>query len=572
MRAGENPPQTGQTAHTKPGVGHHRFFRAWWPHRSSADNIIALKIPQIGYNDLPDPGCCPTGNGARHINIHPDRHGRWAGRQCDTSMVHGMATRVTGWSEIWICLVLCLFCFGLRSSPLWAQDTPPSPNAVISVSAAPNDPARVVVGTLNVPEPAGIYYSEDGGVSWQQATGVPANTSISALEHDAVNPAIVYAGDATTGHFLRSLNGGRTFTEEPGFLSWLSNDSGIGVLYSQDINGFSVLYAGTRQDGVLVSYDNGESWVINAIGLPLPGNLSQSSRRIRTIAEFSGAFYIGTHNGVFVQADGTDVWQRMPDFAEGTLVRSLWVYRNNLYAGLVGDGLWRLDRNNVWTRAAGYPVEASVFTMRHAGALLVTGTGLGLWSGNGDNWLKVRANEQVYSEQIWAMDGVQGVLYAGTDDDWVMRSDDQGFAFRSFGTYAPLAAQPLPAIRLQSAAPPTPVPPPAEETPDLPTPVSTPASEPAEEPATADPTATPTPDSVSTPAATPVPTPTVPATAGLQTFIDNLNLPFDLAVGNVDIPYLGSFSPLVFAAAVLLIVIIVAGVISVFQRTGDDEE
>lgn len=484
-------------------------------------------------------------------------------------MKHCVVARVRNWGWCLPFLILCLVLGELHPSRSWAQSAPPTSNAVISLSVAPNDPARIVVGTLNVPDEAGVYYSEDGGVSWTRSTGIPAGLSIAAVEHDIVSPAIVYAGDGATGFLFRSLDGGRSFEELPVFLSWLGSDSGVGVLYAQNVDGFSILHAGTRQDGVLTSYDNGESWVINAIGLSLSDTPAQSARRVRTITEFRGTLYIGTHDGIFAQNADSDSWNPVGNFEDGTLVRSLEVYRDTLYAGLVGSGLWRSVNGVDWTQAPGFPVDASVFALFQEGTLLVAGTGRGLWVGNGDQWLRPQVDEQTYRGVVWTLEGLQGYAYAGTDAGWVIRSPDQGYSFQSLGLYDALLSQPLPEPVLRTVADTAEAPDetePAAEEPAAPTPTPVPAAD-------TDPQPTPTPAAEDTPGeeapvAEPTPTPP-PAREG---FLANLEMPFDLDnMPAVEIPFLGTFSPLVFAVAVILMVVIVVGLISVFVRRDDDE-
>ncbi len=478
-------------------------------------------------------------------------------------MKHCMVARIRnpGWCLLF--LSLCLVLGALNASPSWAQGTAPTANAVISLSVNPNDPARVVAGTLNVPEDAGVYYSENGGVTWNEASGIPLGVSIAALEHDIISPAIVYAGDAATGFLFRSLDGGRSFEELPVFLSWLGNESGVGILYSQNVDGFSVLHAGTRQDGLLTSYDNGESWVINAIGLPLSDNPAESARRVRAITDFNGVLYIGTHDGVFFQDAGSDTWNRVAVFETGTLVRSLAVYRGHLYAGLVGDGLWRSVDGHNWARAPGFPVDATVFDLFQEGTLLVAGTGRGLWAGNGENWLKSYLDGQNQREVIWALEGLAGYVYAGTDSLWVIRSPDQGYSFQSLGQYGELTAQPLPAPTLRTVVETSETQ--EEEEVVEAVPVEPTPTAPAQEEAASEPQPTPTPEQEAE--ATSMPTP-LPVGEG---FLSNLELPFDLNIPNVEIPFLGTFSPLVFAVAVILIVVIVVGLISVFVRRDEDE-
>lgn len=358
-----------------------------------------------------------------------------------------------------------------------AQAERPSTNAVVSLSVAPNDAARVVAGTLNSPDPpGGIYYSEDGGVTWTQAEGTPLNVSISALEHDAVNPAVVYAGDAAAGGlFLRSTDGGRTFTAVDSLQDWLTEDgNGIGALYSHAVNGFSVLYAGTKLEGVWTSRDNGESWVPDGIGLPRTDDIAQSARRVRALLAHEGDIYIGTHDGVYMQPAESDPkrWQRAEGMPEGALVRSLGAYRNGLYAGLAGRGLWRRAVNGTsWAPVPGFPSTASVFSLDPVGSLFVAGTGLGPWVGNGDEWRRATVDDQVRDVWVHTADG-QGegeekeILYLGTRAEWVLRSDDQGYSFRSFGAFAPLEPRPLPPIAAAPTETPVGAQPESEATPE----------------------------------------------------------------------------------------------------------
>ncbi len=450
----------------------------------------------------------------------------------------------------------------------------PSENPVISLSVAPNDPARVVAGTINSPDEGGLYVSQDGGVNWERASGLPINVSVSALEHDWVNPAIVYAGDAVAGLFFRSTDGGRTFQNFPSIGTWLSLDSGIGALLSRSMVGRPVLYAGTRRDGVLVSYDNGETWVLNAIGLAQTDDLRQSERRVRTMFAFEGSLYIGTHNGVFVQTSGSDVWERAGGFPEGTVVRSLTAYRGRLYAGLQAGGLWRMEKAGTWTTVLGIPEISSVLALGQAGPegiLLSAGTGVGIWSGNGENWLRVQVDEQANDVWSWAADGTNGFIYLGTNEQWVLRSDDQGYAYRTQKQLSPLTALPLEPIVLTSQ-----VPQPTEE-----------ESGPAQvgEPMAVEPQPTPAPEAAvvgeaeaeapveleqAIPTATPESTgDIVPTEPGL---ISGLNLPLEFLQEDIEIPVIGPISPIVFSVAVILVIIILVGSISVFRRTNDDED
>jgi hypothetical protein len=65
--------------------------------------------------------------------------------------------------------------------PGWvlAQGSAPTANPVLSLAVAPAAPNIVLAGTLNSPEPPGIYRSTDGAASWSRVnSGLVENISI----------------------------------------------------------------------------------------------------------------------------------------------------------------------------------------------------------------------------------------------------------------------------------------------------------------------------------------------------------------------------------------------------------
>ncbi|MCE2466824.1 MAG: hypothetical protein J4G06_02275 [Caldilineaceae bacterium] len=480
---------------------------------------------------------------------------------------------VLRWVLAWLLAAVLL---PVGAAPLLAQDEAasgfPSENAPISISVAPNDGARITVGTINAPGDSGVFTSQDGGVTWVQARGFPSGLSFAAVEHDVVDPAIIYVGDAAQGLLFRSQDGGTSFVELTSFQDWLSVDSGVGVLYSQEATGFSVLHAGTRSDGVLTSYDNGESWIINAIGLPLEPGEAQTARRVRAIRMFGDDLYIGTHDGVYRQPAGSDAWERVPFFEPGEVIRTLAIYRDRLYAGLVGAGMFRTADGDAWERVPDFPDIATVFGLTASDQLMTAATGVGIWTGNGDQWLKSQVDGGNWSEQSWSMDaGPNGQnVYIATDTDWVVRSVDLGFSFETWGSYTELAPQPLLPISRPIAVPVEAEPDPAPEEASDQEVDQTPAETEAEAPAPAAESETPAEPTPVPDAAEPVvpqPTPLPVAPSGFQpTFLSGLDLP------DVELPFLGSVSLLVFAAAVILVLLIIVGIVSVFRSPEDDGE
>ncbi len=134
------------------------------------------------------------------------------------------------------------------------------------------------------------------------------------------------------------------------------------------------------------------------------------------------------------------------------------------------------------------------------GRLVVLATEDGLWVGSDDSWQLASVDGVAYSAAVNVLANTTRAprtIYAGTSDDWVLRSDDEGLSFNSLTTIAPLDVQ----AALATA---TPTPTPTSTPTDTPSPTATPTN-------TA--TLTPTPTATETPIPTNTPTATATRTA-----------------------------------------------------------
>ena len=76
-------------------------------------------------------------------------------------------------SERWLrAVATVLLCIGalLPAMSVQAQGVAPTPNAVLSLAVAPGAPNQLLAGVLNSPQPAGVYLSNDGAVTWVNST------------------------------------------------------------------------------------------------------------------------------------------------------------------------------------------------------------------------------------------------------------------------------------------------------------------------------------------------------------------------------------------------------------------
>ena len=382
--------------------------------------------------------------------------------------------------------------------PIWVSaqgSAVPTTNPAISLIVIPHEPNVVLAGTLNAPDPVNIYRTTDGAVSWIGSNqGMKANISIAGLAVDPQDGKTILAGDGGFGYLYRSRDGGVTWEELTAFKAMLSANSAVGELYATVENGVTVFYASTRYDGVFRSPNGGEIWQ------KLDRGLAGEARRVRELATYKGNIYAGTHAGLYRLDSQTATWELVPGISADLIVFSLLVQGNSLIAG-TGQGLYRSDDAVTWTQAPNFP-PAIVYDLVDTGQRIVAATDSGLWVGSGDTWQPSAVNGKPYQGVTYAVANIPDAprtVYAGTDKDWVMRSDDEGLTFYPATAMPPLDVQ----AALATATPTfTPTPTPT----DTATPTATPTD-------TATPTATPTATDTPLPTDTPPPTVTPTETA-----------------------------------------------------------
>ncbi len=430
--------------------------------------------------------------------------------------------------RLWQLLVVLAVLLSVAVGQVLAQSGfVPFSNSIIGLDVSPDDASIVVAGTLNVPVPAGIYRSTDGGHTWTRAdVELPADTSVASIRFDPQDGNRVLAADGGVGHLFISEDGGQSWRQEFSINQVLTPNSGIGRLYTRVEDGVTVFYAGSRYDGVVRSVDGGLSWTWYGDGL------TGSALRVRAFADKDGALYAGTHDGVWRLTEDSAYWQRV-DLPAGIIARGMTILDGRLYVGTFASGLYLSDDGYNWIQDPSFPAGVVIYDVGVSGQNVVVGTNVGLWTQRVPDWTRVTVNGAAYTNPVFRLASSStfvGVTYAGTEQDGVLRTLDSGASFLSSAQITPLDPAQLPRV-------PTPTPSPlltATETPAAPDP-STPTATPTEpistdpgpptETPTATDTATATPDpnaptatptAVCTPIATPdpnAPTVTVTATA-----------------------------------------------------------
>lgn len=211
-----------------------------------------------------------------------------------------------------------------------------------------------------------LFYSPDGGASWQ-----PANTVINNVQTVAIgNTTAFYAGTLEKGIY-RSTNTGLNWKQQT------TTPANINALKVDTLD----------QSLLWIATDGGGVWTVridlNNRTTEANSGLTGASRTVWDFAfDQANNIYIATFNGVF-KWDGA-AWQSFN--LTGKKVYSLEIVNDLLYAGTKQEGVWRrpLNASRDWEQvsSAGWNNQATIndlFYDAQACHGLLAGTNDGVW-------------------------------------------------------------------------------------------------------------------------------------------------------------------------------------------------
>jgi len=214
--------------------------------------------------------------------------------------------------------------------------------------------------TFFVARNSGLYRTDDGGRTWQNAykslnLSEPLPTLTVAISPDFEHDPRIFAG--LSGGIFRSLNGGQTWENiplppPPPVISALE----LSPNFEQD----GIVFVATLEDGVLFSADRGHrfgAWNFGLLDLNiLCLAISPDFARDETV-------FVGTQSGVFRSTNGGRAWREvdLPAGYEAVLSLALspdFAHDGNLLAGTETQGLLlSTDAGESWQR-----LGADIFT------------------------------------------------------------------------------------------------------------------------------------------------------------------------------------------------------------------
>jgi len=259
----------------------------------------------------------------------------------------------------------------------------------------------------------GVYKSIDKGSTW-----TPANNGVDRLSFYSLfaNGQEIYAGSA---------DGAVYYSPDQG-TSWVEKNNGLaGNSISEFLIFNSKMYVG-MSGGLFESNDDGDNW--NQVDIP-----GLSPNGIRSMTEYNGVFYVAGDGQMFISYDNLVSWTFIA-IGDGTTIKNLVNYEGKVYA-TAGSGKYYYsdDDGANWTMVQNTNPNSFINDILLSDGKFLMSTNEGIFESFDDGSSWNLNNNGIKAQNISALAANDTFLYAGTSENGIFRSNDNGVTWTPIG-------------------------------------------------------------------------------------------------------------------------------------------
>lgn len=169
-----------------------------------------------------------------------------------------------------------------------------------------------------------------------------------------------------------------------------------GNIWALAINGENI-FAGTYEDGIFLSTDEGSNWTEVNNGL--------DGKEVRSLAISGETIFAGTRSGLFISTNNGANWTNVIMGSTNPDIRSFAISGNNIFAGTWDDGVFlSTDNGTSWNAVNnGLPMLSADKSLAIIGDTVFVGIldwngGVYLSTDNGSNWNAINAGLTIDNE------------------------------------------------------------------------------------------------------------------------------------------------------------------------------
>jgi photosystem II stability/assembly factor-like uncharacterized protein len=209
-----------------------------------------------------------------------------------------------------------------------------------------------------------VYLSQDNGENWKAVSQIPKKKTQFLIYNISIFNDIIFA--STSEGLFKSVNNGTNWTELDTNLivtktyiecftsidtiiyagtnnglyissnkgnNWTLQDSTIKNITCFEVNGNNI-YAGTYENGVLLSTDNGLNWTEINKGNP--------NKYIKSLTSIGSNFFAGTYDGgIYLSTNNGLNWSSINTGLSNLNITSLEIYNEIIYASCFNSGVYK---------------------------------------------------------------------------------------------------------------------------------------------------------------------------------------------------------------------------------------